>query len=316
MTSKRVLALLLAASVLSGGCAKFLVPTKTSAVFTAAERDAFYAMVDQGVIEMGIGISVLLLISRIVEQPIPDETIRDKWVPRGVRAFVENFYVDTRDKRHHWKFFGEALYEANFSRTNNVRLYNPAANLAQFCLISGNSFRLAQRDGTNLKKAADLRPWGGAEPGLPHWAGYPAVDAFRAADAAVAMNEAQQGGAWGTFTCTRPDGTQAWWARVGPAPFARKNHGPSFALDLAIAVHETLPMTFPATPLPTIYEARDMAIHQAFTSPKPLHKEIHGVVIDVWSKARSTDRFGCREMLSTITYGDRIIDRKRDVVCL
>lgn len=316
MKSKRILALLLAASVLSGGCAKFLVPTKTSAVFTAAERDAFYAMVDQGSIDMAIGISVLLLISRIVEQPIPDETIRDKWVPRGVRAFVENFYVDTSDKRHHWKFFGEALYEANFSRTNNVRLYNPAASLAQFCLVSGNSFRLTQRDDTNLKKASDLRPYGGTDRGAPYWNAYPANDLLRAADAAVAMNEAQQGGAWGTFTCTRPDGTEAWWARVGPAPLARKNHGPSFALDLAIVVHETPSMALPSTPLPTIFEARDMVIHQAFTSPKPLRKEIHDVVIDVWSKARSTDRFGCREMFSTVTFGDRIINRQRDIVCL
>jgi len=263
-----------------------------------------------------VGISVLLLISRIVEQPIPDETIREKWVPVGVRAFVEHLYVDTRAKRDHWKFFGEALYEANFSRSNNVRLYNPAANLAQFCLLSGNSFRLAERDGTRLKQASDLRPWGGPGPGLPHWADYPAVDVFRQADAAVAVNEAQQGGAWGMFTCTRPDGTQAWWARVGPAPYARKNHGPSFALDLAVVVHETPSGALPPTPIATIHEARDRVIHQAFTSPKPVRKEIHDVVIDVWSKARSTDRFGCREMLSTVTYGDRIINRQRDIVCL
>lgn len=312
MGMKRTTGLLLAASLAVSGCAQ-LVPVETSALYTVAERDAFYSMLTKGVGQTAAGLSILYVVSQIADQPIPEDVVREKWVPQGVRAYVEHRYVDTRDDRQRWRFTGTVIYEAVFSKTNTKRLFRPVADLAYFCRLSNGNLRMTIANTTPFIRPHQLRP---VDEKYAYNV-YPAVDLFRAADAAFALQEAQENGAWGSFVCEREyDKSMMWWASLTPAERVEKIPGSSFAMDILISVQKTPFMAVPVASVQSIEETRERVLRKLMDSRDYEAREaVEDVTIEAWTKSRSKDRWGCKEIWSTVTFGDRIIRNNWETVC-
>lgn len=314
MRMKRTAGLLLAASLAISGCAQFMVPTSTGPLYSAAERDAFYSSVNTGVANTAIGITLLYMISQIVGRPISESEMRERWVPAGVRAYVEHLYVSTSEEEKRWRMSGRAVYTAHFSRTNNRQLFNPAAQLGYFCKMSGGGFALKNPNKMDIKRPHEFRPTSPA-----HWDSYPFIDPYRSADAAFAMIDAQEKGAWGYFTCTMPDGNESWWADVTPSTQYRKvaSSSTGFSMNIMINVHETPQMATSKTDHVALAEAQRATMREALHSSKPIRKKEGDVVIEAWSESGSyPDRFGCKDIISTVVYGDKVILANRGPICL
>lgn len=300
---------LLAASTLLASCAQFMVPTEVTPLYTAAERDAFYAMVNEGVATSATGLTLFYVASRVVERLPSEQTMREKWVPKGVRAYVEDSYVNSAEEREAWRFRGIAVYDAVFARNNNRRLFQPAANLAYFCTVSGGSFQLQHPDKTPFTNPYSLRPAEGQE-NKQYWA-----DPYLRAAALFPVVDAQKHGAWGLFACTMPDGAESWWARIMPSENAKPTFGSALSMPVIVIVHETPLKATPKAEYKAVYATLNAVMKQAFDSSGTVRRDLDDVTIEAWPGARRTDRWGCREILGTATYGDRIIANTRKVLC-
>lgn len=251
---------------------------------------------------------------------ISEDVMRKKWLPAGVRAYVEYIYVGSRDQKEMWRHTGKVAYEAAYSRVNNHQLLRPVADLRYFCEMSGNEFRMTRKDATPFIKPSELRPdhigrylnnFYGPSTNTAYFS-----DRYRAADSAFAVLDAQDRGAWGSFGCYRSDGSQAWWASLVPSTKAIMHPGTSFFLSTLITVHETPEMTFPKASPEQIEERRKALVQHVLKSSKSVEQKLVDVNIEAWSNTSSTDRWGCKEVFSKATYGDRVIRSRKEVVCL
>lgn len=299
-----------ACSILSG-CAQFMVPTEVTELYTAAERDAFYSMVNEGVATSAAGLTLFYLATRISERLPSEETMRTKWVPQGVRAYAKDNYVNSQDERQNWQFMGLGTYDATFSRNNNRRLFQPAANLAYFCSVSGGSFKLKHPDKTSFIDPYSLRPDDRYQYELNHTG----PDPYLKAAPLFPIRDAQKYGAWGLFTCTNPDGKQTWWAKITPSNTAKPIFGSVWSMPISVMVYETPLEANPGASMASVDAGLNSVIQQAFRTSMSSKVEHGDVVLEAWPGDRSKDRWGCREILGTATYGDRIVTNRRKMVC-
>lgn len=288
-----------------------MAPADVTPLFTAAERDAFYSMVNLGVAKSVAGVSLLYLVTQISERPTSETTMREKWVPRGIRAYVEDNYVNSAEEREAWRLRGIGTYDAAFSRHNNRRLFQPAANLAYFCTVSGGSFKLKNPDRTPFTNPYSYRPNDAYSNGFDYYF----KDPYKLAEPLFPVIDAQKHGAWGYFTCTMPDGKQAWWARIMPSTVAKPVFGSAFTMPISVIVHETPLEATPKVTYQVVSADQDSVIEQAFRTSKSVRKEMDGLTFEAWPADRFADRWGCRAIQSTATFGDRIIGNRRKVVC-
>jgi len=127
--------------------------------------------------------------------------------------------------------------------------------------------------------------------------------------------DAQKHGAWGYFTCTMPDGKQTWWAKITPATMAKPVFGSAFTMPISVIVHETPLEATPKVTYQVVSTDQDLVIEQSFKTSKSVRREMDGLTFEAWPADRFADRWGCRAIQSTATFGDRIIGNRRKVVC-
>lgn len=304
--------LMVGLSSIASGCAQFMAPTETSALYTAQERAAFYSMVNEGVANTVIGISVLAIANSILASPPSPETMKEKWVSRGIKAYVEHSYV-TGSSQLAWDFTGTATYTANFTELNDSRLFAPAVNLAYFCQAAGGEFRLDKASRVAFTKPSSFRPVDrDAE-----FHNYPFTQYGRPADLAKTVIRAQEDGAWGNFVCRMPEGAKTWWAEIVPGVQVKDwSNGMGWKMPITIGVFETPPDRKPEMPYAAMKNWQHTVTVAAYGAGKRYTRQEGDLIFEAWPADEKKDRWGCRQMVNRVLLGDRPVSLDEQVLCI
>lgn len=331
--------MLLAGAMTLAGCASFMAPAKVTPLFTAAERDAFYSLVNRGVATTAGGLTLLYLVARIADN-LPSETeMRESWIPRGVRAFVEDRYVGSADEREDWRLTGKVSYIAMFAPNHDTRLFRPAADLAYFCHTAGGRFQLHAQDQTaftdhlSMVFRGGFNGWGGwsstnttsyslsqkGPDGRWHGVAVERESGYARPAMIDVLTEAQARGAWGYFVCRMPDRKATWEAVLAPGKIPGPGPGGttwnSWTVSVRIDVHQTPAEIIPQSAYQAAYDNLDGLLRDAYRSGQTVRLEREGVQFEAWPGSRFVGGLGCRRVAVSARYGDRVVGSRRQVLC-
>lgn len=327
-STRAKLVLALTCTLTLNGCAQFMAPVKVSEYYSAAERDAFYSMVNRGVVQAAAGVTLLYLVTRLANRPPSEAEMRETWVPRGVRAYIEHRYVETREEQDAWRLTGKATYIATYSRDYNDNPFRPAMELAYFCHMAGGNLQLhAQDRGAFIDPVLQMymspqeRIWGVTkDPSRRSSKFRPSPEEYRPSGVVAELLWAQEAGAWGYFVCRTPEKKVAWEAVLVPGRHPVPGASRSaywWKIGVEIDVHETpeRPFSEEVYKLVSADNMKKMA-HEVVATEKTMQQEQDGIHFEAWPSERQVPyRKDCRYVMTVARFGDRVLNGMQHLVC-